>query len=224
MKNTVLFLFLMGGFFILALISVNGFPAEKLSNVSNLQKNDLGVSGTTWPIAEEDLLAFIEKRIRQMQQNGEMQIVQARFQNAVRKKADRPQPVAGMQRTTVAKTHLYDPSVLVPVDLKDLQGNVFATAGTRVNPLKWIRPKTMLVFYDADDSRQAAWAANIVSLNSDRVKPVLVKGSVAKQSKRLHIPVYFDQAGKLTGRFNIQQVPAIVCAEGTHLRIDEVLP
>jgi conjugal transfer pilus assembly protein TraW len=36
------------------------------------------------------------------------------------------------------------------------------------------------------------------------------------------IPVYYDQAGLLTRRLGIVQVPALVSQEGPRLRIDEL--
>ena len=40
--------------------------------------------------------------------------------------------------------------------------------------------------------------------------------------KAWRIPVYYDQAGTLTRRFGIRQVPALVSQDGLRLRIDEL--
>ena len=41
--------------------------------------------------------------------------------------------------------------------------------------------------------------------------------------KSWHIPVYYDQQGRLTRRLGIKQVPALVSQEGLRLRIDELV-
>ena len=50
-----------------------------------------------------------------------------------------------------------------------------------------------------------------------------MNGSVLDAEKQMQQPIYFDQAGKLTTRFGITHVPAVVMQEGLYLKITEVL-
>jgi conjugal transfer pilus assembly protein TraW len=132
--------------------------------------------------------------------------------------------VSNIRKTITAKSWKYDPSISVPYDLKDSEGNVFATAGTRVNPLSFRSLHTALVFYDADDSEQIDWVKRINKKYFGKTKLILVNGSVTQQEKIFHQPIYFDQQGKLTTTFNITQVPAVVYQDGMELVIAEVIP
>lgn len=186
--------------------------------------NDLGVFGQVYPISEENFLEFIKSRLIQMQQNGEWDKLQNQFRDNVKKHAEKPSPVSFISKTVTPKTWYYDPSMTVPYDLKDYNGRVFAKAGTTVNPLKMITLHHVLVFYDGDDQSQVHWAEKINQLYANHTKLILVKGSVGDQEKNFSMPIYFDQEGRLTSKFNIQHVPAIVQQDNLNLKISEVVP
>lgn len=185
---------------------------------------DLGVVGKVYPIKETDLLEFIQQRVKVMQQNGEWNKLNEQWKENVSKHTDRPLAVSNIRKTINAKSWKYDPSISVPYDLKDNEGNVFAEAGTRVNPLSFRSLHTALVFYDADDNEQIDWVKKINKKYAGKTKLILVNGSVSQQEKIFHQPIYFDQQGKLTGTFHITQVPAVVYQDGMELVISEVIP
>lgn len=185
---------------------------------------NLGVIGETYSILEDDLLLFIQKRVQAMQQNGDWQRMQDKWKKQVSDHTDRPIPLANIHRTASPKTWDYDPSIVVPYDLKDQYGNVFAKAGTRVNPLSYITLHTALIFYNADDLEQVTWVKKINKQYAGKTKLILVSGSISEQEKIFHQPIYFDQQGKLTTTFHISQVPALVYQDGLRLKIAEVEP
>lgn len=185
---------------------------------------NVGVFGQTYTIQEEDFLSFIENKIVTMQKNGEWQRILNVLKDRVSKHIDRPNPVSALKRTAQAKAWDYDPSIIVPYDLHDTEGHVFAKAGTRVNPLNMITLHSAMAFYNADDSDQVKWARKINQKYTGKIKLILVNGSVSSQEGLFHQPIYFDQKGRLTSRFHIQQVPALVYQERDHLKITEVLP
>lgn len=105
-----------------------------------------------------------------------------------------------------------------------------------------------LVFIDGRDASQIAWvkdnhlaeilsnnaaalAENLSELNkdhaknasnSDGTKIVLTGGRPLELEREIGSPIYFDQAGELTTKFNISYVPAIVEQEGKYLKITEI--
>lgn len=182
----------------------------------------LGVFGKTYSIQEDDLLDFILHRIQIMQQNGEWQKLQNQFRDNVSKHADRPQPVFNLAKATTSKSWNDDPSITVPYDLRDSDGRVFAKAGTTINPLKIITIHKALIFFDGDDKNQVMWADNLDRKLLGKSKLILVSGSVSDQVKQFQKAIYFDQEGKLTSKFHIHHVPAVVMQEGIHLRVTEV--
>ena len=98
-----------------------------------LMAKDLGRAGPTFPIGEIDMLSWIQARLKQFEQNGKLAQMQHEFSEQVKKSVQTPPPLA-LRTTTEPKTYLVDPSIVVPKDLTDAQGRVFAKAGTRVNP------------------------------------------------------------------------------------------
>lgn len=190
----------------------------------SLHAKNLGVIGEVYPIQEEDFLTFIERQVSTMQKNGEWARIQREAQSRVQQHIDRPTSLTSITKTTIAKSWEYDPSINLPYDLHDQEGHVFAKAGTTVNPLSIVALHTALAFYDADDVNEVQWAKKINKTYAGRVKFVLINGSVSAQEKILHQPIYFDQEGRLTKRFHIEHVPAIVYQKDLHLNISEVLP
>lgn len=183
---------------------------------------DLGVFGQTYPILEMDFLEYIQMKLNDMQKNGEMRAVQNRFRENVARHSDRPMPVRNISRSMSNKSWTIDPSITVPYDMKDLNGRIFAKAGTIINPLKYITIHHPMFFIDGDDPAQIQWINQIIKQERQDIKLVLVNGSVSDTVKIIQQPVYFDQEGRLTTKFHIQHVPATVSQQGKHLLIQEM--
>ncbi|MHB1948905.1 MAG: type-F conjugative transfer system protein TraW [Gammaproteobacteria bacterium] len=191
---------------------------------TNCYASNLGIFGQVYSISEEDFLSFIQKRILEMQKNGELNKIQNQFRQNVERHADRPMPVNSVSVATENKTWRYDPSITIPYDLRDAEGRVIAPAGTTVNPLKYINLHHLLIFFDGDDSKQIEIVKKAEILFKGKTKLILTNGSVINTEKQFNKPIYFDQEGKLINKFNIQHVPAIVEQDGSVLKISEVKP
>lgn len=185
---------------------------------------DVGVIGTVYPIGEEDFLQLIHDRLQQKQASGELARWQSDQAQAILHQADRPPPVAGLKPTLQTKSWLYDPTLVLSRDITDGQGNVRLPAGTHINPLDKVIWKKTLLFYNADNADQVAWAVKQSETFQGQVTLVLTQGSVASQTKLFGKPVYFDQGGQLVQRFGIQNMPATVMQAGRQLRVTEVKP
>jgi conjugal transfer pilus assembly protein TraW len=170
----------------------------------------LGIIGTTYPVAEANLLEVIQARVALLQQQGKLDSVQTELDQHFEQGMDRPTPVAGLSRAQQTRTWLFDPTVASTQNL-----------GETINPLDTVSLKQALLFYDADDAKQVDWVeATAALLNGPML--ILVAGSVRSQIARFHKPVYFDQGGRLLERFHLQHVPAIITQLGRHLKIQEV--
>jgi conjugal transfer pilus assembly protein TraW len=183
---------------------------------------DLGTIGPTYEIGEPHLLAFIEQRLREKERSGELQrlaeAARARGIETVRQ----PPPVEGLRTTERPRTFYVDPSFTLDRNITDPQGRLMFAAGTRKNPLEVVSLSRHLLFFDARDPRQVKHARELSGRYAGRVKPILTGGSYLDLMKAWRIPVYYDQAGTLTRRFGIRQVPALVSQDGLRLRIDEL--
>ncbi|QFT13612.1 type-F conjugative transfer system protein TraW [Vibrio sp. THAF190c] len=196
---------------------------------SSLAAKDIGRVGPTFPIGEVDMLSWIETRLKQFEKNGKLAQMQHEFSEQVKKSVETPPPLPLMP-TTNPKTYLVDPSIVVPKDLTDAQGRVFAKAGTRVNPfdtetwptearLPKFEYRKALVFFDARDARQLTFVEEF-----KHEKPllyVLTGGSPNQVAKRLNQRIYFDQQGTLSEKLRIRAVPSLAEQSGKAWRVQE---
>lgn len=185
--------------------------------------DDLGVVGPIYAIAERDVLELITSKLKNMEKTGELAKLQEDYKNKVVAGIERPRPVAGLKATETANTHYYDPSIVTDKDIVDAKGQLLFKRGTRVNPLDYIGWNTYLLFVDGRDEKQLAFSKKMMATSDRPVKIVLVAGEPLALMRKWKFSVYFDQSGKLSQRFAITQVPAIIRQEGKRLRIDELL-
>jgi conjugal transfer pilus assembly protein TraW len=194
------------------------------TRVGNSPVIELGVYGETFPIEEKNLLEVIRVKLQGLSESGKLEDHQKTILNKAKEQLNRPSPVKGIAKTVTPKSFLYDPSITVPYDLKDHEGRVFHQKGTKVNPLNTHQMKCPLMFVDGDDSEQVFWAIqqHKAAENSRKPKIILIQGAPFDLSKKLHLPIYFDQSGVLVKKLGISQVPAMVSQTGEKLLIEEV--
>ena len=190
-----------------------------LSGVSSLSGKDFGVQGAIGSIDETDPRVLIFQRLKALESSGEIVRHQEELQKMTRARVNRPKPVVGITKAIETRIFEYDPTYVVPQDFKDHLGQVFARKGDRINPLETVSFQKAFLFIDGDDEEQVLWAKQKIGQGPSRI--VLVSGAPLELSGELKIPVYFDQGGSLTTRFNIKHVPASVHQEGLKLRITE---
>ena len=189
---------------------------------ANIYGGNLGIISQTFPIAEEDFLDFIQKNLTTMRNNGEWQKLENDFKNRVASSSDRP-AVLNIPRAIENKDHLFDPSVILPFDLKDQLGRVLIKQGTTVNPLSLIKMRSIWIFFNGDDTEQVSWVKEHSQNQTHKMKLILTQGSISQMEKVFNLPIYFDQKGKISTKLSIQHVPALVTQEGKYLKISEVL-
>ncbi|MBJ7499651.1 MAG: type-F conjugative transfer system protein TraW [Sphingopyxis sp.] len=191
-----------------------------LSGLSSSQARDFGVLGQSFPIIEPDFLATIEARLRHLERTGGIAKANAEFARRAEKSIRRPKAVAGIGLATEARSWTFDPAITVERDVRDHKGNLIAARGARVNPLDFVTVRQDLVFVDGDDVDQMDWAAR--RYDDAAAKIILVSGSPIDAMSARKRRYYFDQEGRLTGRFGIRHVPAIVTQDGKAMRVSEV--
>ena len=183
--------------------------------------NNKGTLGEVFPIVEEDLAAVIQKKLKDLEVNGRLTEFQKKIQAQVEKGIRRPTPVANITKAKHPRTYLYDPSIVVPHDLKDHQGRIFQKAGTKINPLDMRAFSKPHLFIDGDDQTQVDWALEQRKLN-ERTKIILINGSPLDLSNKYEIPFYFDQGGKITQKLQITEVPSRITQQGKLLLVESV--
>ena len=194
-----------------ALLAVLLCPAEVLAR-------DYGQRGTVFPVIERDLLEQIHSRLAQMERSGETARLNEDLKRRTIARVNRPDPVAGIVRTSEARRWQFDPTITLAADIRGAKGELIHAAGTRVNPLDSVGLRADLLFLDGDDPDQLAWA-----LKQDaNAKLILVKGAPLELMKARQRRFYFDQGGKLTDKFGIRATPARVRQNGRMLEVSEI--
>lgn len=182
--------------------------------------SDHGVVGQTFPVIETDLLSVIEQRLTRLQASGGIDRMNAEFARRAEAKVRRPTPVAGITPATQARVWAFDPTIVIEKDVKDQKGNFVARAGQTVNPLDFVAMHQALVFVDGDDKAQMEWAT---SLYSDlKAKIILVSGSPIEEMTARKRRFYFDQEGRLTGKFGVRHTPAVAEQDGKVIKVSEI--
>lgn len=181
----------------------------------------LGVYGNTWEIAEPDMLDALMAKLKAMEKSGKLKQLEEVAKRRALATIENPQPVPGIATARKSRKWMFDPSVRVQETVKDHLGNVIAPAGTVVNPLEYISLTKPLLFIDARDKRQVRYARAFVG-REPRAKVILVGGSWLDLTRTWKRQVFYDQAGFITGRFGIRQVPAVVQQQGKVLAIEEL--
>jgi len=193
--------------------------AAMVTGSTRIEAKDYGQTGQAFPVIEPDLLTTIEARLRRLEASGEMARTNAMFARRAEAKVRRPTPVAGIRPASEARTWDFDPSVTLERTIHDQKGNLIAAAGQKINPLDFVAIKQDLVFVDGDSVEQLEWATS--RYPDLKAKIIFVNGSPIEAMSSRKRRFYFDQEGKLTGRFGIQHTPAIVSQNGRVMRVSE---
>jgi len=183
-----------------------------------LEAKDFGVWGSTSPVKEEDLIHFIQKRIQYISEEERETLMQT-LQNSFISQFKKPMEVKGIKKAKVYSVTYFDPSICLDRDILNHQGQIIVKKGSQYNPLSNFSLSQDLLFFDATDKEQLAWAESQTS----SAKWILVKGQPMQLEEELNHPVYFDQGGILTKKLKIQQVPARVSQEDLRLKIEFIL-
>lgn len=211
MKNCLILLFGISVVILLCcFIMLNGTALAK----------DFGVQGHTFEIKEEGFLSMIYRKLKGLDIDKENE----KMRQLAKERIEEPEQVSGIRRTEKEQSFTYDPTYTLDKDAILPDGRVIYKAGIKVNPLDYLSLEKKLVFIDARDKEQVEWFKEQKVEGSIKLedKLILVAGRPFDLEKELDSKVYFDQAGVLTSKFKIEQVPAIVQQEKKYLRITEV--
>lgn len=202
---------------------------------------DFGKQAATYEVAEEGFVSMIKSRLASI----DLQQYQEEMLRKAKKKVLEPEPVLGIRATSEPREFWYDPSFVVTEDIKLPDGKILHKAGTKVNPLGSMVFDRELIFIDGRSAEQIEWlkqrlegreqkneADNNTSEDSTQarkalsnnleIRIILIGGKILELQEDTGRTLYFDQAGELTSRFGIRQVPAIVAQDGQRLKIKEI--
>ena len=189
-----------------------------ISSYQDALSKDFGVVGHVWDIAEEDILEYIEKKLRSV----DVDKLKEEMRGKTREAVERPKPVSGVKDNLLKRIHYHDPSYVAPEDIYDHKGNLLYKAGYKVNPLNQVPLRERLIFINGDNEEQVRYALQKRKEYRGLAKIILTKGAPLEIQRREKVWMYFDQQGVLTTKLGIKAVPALVEQSGLRLKIIEV--
>lgn len=179
---------------------------------------DFGVVGHVWDIKEEDILEYIEKKLRLV----DVDKLKEEMRDKTREVVERPKLVNGVTDNLLPRIHYHDPSYVVPEDIYDHKGNLLYKAGYKVNPLNQVPLRERLIFINGDNGEQVKYALKRRKEYQGLAKIILTKGAPLEIQRKEKVWMYFDQQGVLTTKLGIKAVPALVEQSGLRLKVTEV--
>ncbi len=192
-----------------------------LSAFEGVLAKDLGVHGKIYPIEEQDLLEVLLSRAQSELDSGQWDRRVDGWRNKAKAQAASPQGIT-LPLADQVSARLFDPSVIVPDDIKDANGVLLYAAGTLVNPLKYIHLSRQLVFIDGDDKRQVDWMAATTQSAPHQFKVILTNGPILDLMQELGQRLFFDQHQQLANKLGIGKLPTLVSQSGLYLKIEEI--
>ncbi len=192
---------------------------------------NLGTTGQTYAL-DRDGREQLKDVARRKQASGELDAFWRNYRDKVANAIKHPAPL-GINSDYNIRTELHTLRFTLPQDYRNERGQVVASRGTVIEPLRIQPLMTGLIFIDGRDQRQIDYA--ISRGKKQPLKIVLTAGSPlelrikyqnAQWRTGTGIPFYFDQRKMLITNFQklygiaINSVPATLYQRGDKLAID----
>lgn len=197
------------------LVKASGISSTRLVDQalseSGEKGRDLGVYGPTSEIIEPDFLQVAKARIEALDMEAMKKRAVDRFWHT--------QTGTPLPPVTTPATRFVDPSVIIPADLKDANGNVVQKAG-RINPLEMMPFNQKLVVIDPTQAWQVRLAQREYEAHGDELFVTVMATQIPPSSgwdlfqtveDAINGPLYL-LPGDMAQRFQILRAPSVVTA------------
>lgn len=180
--------------------------------------------GQTYPIIEKHAIEEIQARLLEKQENGELERLQAEVQERINQAALNLAEVDFLKTAEKGSVRYFEPSYTLPENVYDHEGQIIAVAGSVVKPLEVAPIPFQMLFFDGRDPAQIELAKKLAQQHGEAFMPILTAGRWDIMSAELNQAVYFDQQGRMSKSFQLQEVPSLVSQAGNRLRIEVFKP
>lgn len=196
---------------------------KKAKKGEHTKSRNLGVIGTSYAIAEPDLVETMKDRIAKIDWAKKKRDAERKYWEKNREFTELP--VAKVDREFEV-----DPTVVVNNDITDPSGKLIAAAGAAINPLAMVPFTKVVIVFDGTDIRQITKAASIgrdassrnhgVLYITTRTDPDQGWNGLTEMESIVKAPVYLLKP-ELVDRFHLEYVPATVYARNDRLVVTE---
>ena len=156
--------------------------------------------GPLHDISEPDILEAFKSRVDAMKASGEYDRRFNQNKDRIARELEHPTPVAGLKKAT--EIRVWELSASVPETLPE---SLLRQAQSVSMP----HLSRSLLFIDGKDAKSIGTAQKLYQ-SQKGMRVVLVNGTPAEVSEKLHRRVFFDQGGALVRVFGIEAVPALL--------------
>lgn len=172
---------------------------------------DLGRFGEVTEVVEEDMIKVMQRQLADYDMEQKTKDAYLGYFERVK--------LPALEEATEDRERLWDPSVVLKDAITMPDGGVAAYPGTRVNPMQAVGFAMTLIFFDARDPAQIAWAREeIAQRDGQKVYAIATAFDGKKGWKGLGEVMttlnsrVFHTNPLLVERFGIQKVPSMVTA------------
>ena len=191
-----------------------------LAGTGTAAAKNFGAYGTVFPVIEPDFLEVIMARLRAMEAEGDFARMEREMQNRTREYLERPTARSHLSPAEAYRAFHFDPSITLDRDLADHNGQIFAAAGTTVNPLAYSGFSKRIVVIDGDAEEQVAFA--LQDGNELDTLIVIARGAPLALMREHGRRFWFDQDGVIVDRFSLERLPSVITRVDPMLMIEEI--
>ncbi len=178
---------------------------------ANAQAHDLGVVGDAMPVAEPNLVEYFIERAAKVDWEAKAQTLAKETDYKLKHLPD-----LGFEQATKTETTWIDPSLVLSSDItapvKQADGQykwvVMYRKGDVVNPLRYLRPSTLMLIFNPNDKAQKAFALAAKRAYPNNLMLLITGGNVIDLSKEIGQPVFYTTPA-IVDKFKLKTVPAL---------------
>lgn len=174
---------------------------------------NLGVVGTTYPIAEPDMLAELQGQVAKNNH--------ARKQWHEQIKTYQPADLHNLPRATTDRTFQVDMTYTLNRDLTDADGKLIYPKGYSFNPLDYINFPGGIVVIDGADPEQVAWFKQTPYAENHQMKLLITDGLAPELIQTLQRPVFY-LTEDIAKRLQLKAVPSLIFQREKRMHVQEI--
>ena len=178
---------------------------------------DLGVFGSTYPLAEPDALEEIQARAKEVDWGA--------FFNDKKMKhlveSYKPANLKPLPRAKRGRKFTVDMTATLDQEIPDGKGGTLYPRGYRFNPLEYVSLPNTLVVINGEDPEQVRWFKSSRYYRDVSVLLLLSDGAYQRVSEELKRAVYYVPP-KILERLKISALPAVASQKGRVMEVEEI--
>ncbi len=173
----------------------------------------LGVVGTTYSIAEPDMLSQLQGQVAKNDH--------ARKQWLEQIKTYQPADLHNLPQATTDRTFQVDMTYTLNRDLTDADGKLIYPKGYSFNPLDYINFPGGIVVIDGAAPEQVAWFKQTPYAENHQMKLLITDGLAPELIQILQRPVFY-LTKDIAKRLQLKAVPSLIFQRGKRMHVQEI--